>query len=147
MDEKIASQPPLPVDQSDASASIQDQLIDAPPDAPQQTSGPALPSVWEVAKFILKCPMQCSSMRSYLTVFLGVLSSVAVGGCLAGIGIVIAAVFTAISNSDEAEFNRFFTIVVIILASAVVVKTCSEYCMRSVGLLKRSHLNSRLQAM
>ncbi len=91
--------------------------------------------------------MQCSRLRCYAIVIMGVLSSAGVGGCLAAIGINISGVTVALSNANEEQFARSFALLVIILAVTIVLKSCSEYFMRSVGLLKRCHLNSRIQAM
>ena len=138
---------PPPVELRQSSSSFREQLINVPPDTRQHKPGPGPPTDWAVVRFIVKSPMQCSRLRCYTTLFMGILSSVGVGGCLAAIGISIGGLLTALLNSNEVEFNRVFTTVIVILAVTVAVKTCGEYCMRSVGLWKRGHLNSRLQAM
>lgn len=91
--------------------------------------------------------MQCSSLRGFVTLFLGVLSCVAVGGTLAGIGIFIGQLTAALKNANDRDFNRAFLVLWVLAFAAVVTKACSEYCMRSVGQLKRAHLNSRIQTM
>jgi hypothetical protein len=105
------------------------------------------PPVWPVIWFFLRSPMQCSRLRSFLTLFLGILSCVVVGGTLAGIGIYIGQMILALKNANEKDFNIAFLVLWIMAISAIVSKGCSEYFMRSVGQLKRTHLNSRLQTM
>ena len=125
-------------------------LLHAPSDQPQLERQPQPvqpPRFWFVVRFILKSPMQCSSLRRYTTVILGVLSSIAVGGCLGLIGINIGTLLIAFKNLDQGLFDRTFALLAVILAVCIFAKASSEYCMRSVGLMKRSHLNNRLQGM
>jgi hypothetical protein len=130
-----------------ASANLQEKLIAAAP-APSELSVERAPqAVWPVVRFILGSPMQCSRLRGVATVVAGGISCVAVGGCLAGIGIFIGQLVTSLKNADEAGFDRSFLALCMLLAAALVAKTSSEYCVRSVGQLKRAHLNKRLQSM
>ena len=91
--------------------------------------------------------MQCSRLRGVATVVVGGISCVGVGGSLAGVGIFIGQLVTSLKNADEAGFDSSFRVLCMLLAAAVATKACSEYCVRSVGQLKRAHLNSRLQSM
>jgi hypothetical protein len=132
------------VQSNSAAGSLQEKLL---ADTPHLEQEPEPPAAWPVVRFIVKSPMQCSSLRSFLTLFLGILSSVGVGGCLAGIGSFIGQLTTALKNANDKDFDRSFLILCIFLVAAVATKTCSEYCMRSLGQLKRTHLNSRIQSM
>jgi hypothetical protein len=86
-------------------------------------------------------------MRCYVTVILGVFSSIAVGGCLAGVGANIGELLLALKNTDEKKFDTTFAIICVFLILTIASKTACEYFMRSVGLMKRTHLNNRLQSM
>jgi len=138
------------VQNTSAAGSLQENLLADKPHLeqdPLSPDPPPPPAVWPVVRFIVKSPMQCSSLRSFLTLFLGILSSVGVGGCLAGIGAFIGNLTTALKNANDKDFDRSFVILCIFLVASVATKTCSEYCMRSVGQLKRTHLNSRIQSL
>jgi hypothetical protein len=58
--------------------------------------------------------MQCSSLRCYVTVILGVLSSIAVGGCLGFIGASIGTLQLSFKNLDEGLFNRTFALLAVV---------------------------------
>jgi hypothetical protein len=130
-----------------ASANLQEKLIAAAPAPPELSVELAPQAVWPVVRFILGSPMQCSRLRGVATVVMGGISCVGVGGCLAGVGIFIGQLVTSLKNADEAGFDSSFRVLCMLLAAAVATKACSEYCVRSVGQLKRAHLNSRLQSM
>ena len=138
---------------SDSTPALGTRLLPLPSDAPdshhldRQPHLAQPPTFWAVVLFILKSPMQCSSLRCYVTVILGVLSSIAVGGCLGFIGASIGTLQLSFKNLDEGLFNRTFALLAVVLAACVAAKSSSEFCMRSVGLMKRTHLNARLQAM
>jgi hypothetical protein len=124
--------------------SLQENLL---ADTPQFEQKPEPPAVWPVVRFILKSPMQCSRLRSSLTLSLGILSSVLLGASLAAIGALIGQLINALKDANEKEFDRWFLVLSFLLVAAITTKTCSEYFMRSLGQLKRSHLNSRIQTM
>ena len=63
------------------------------------------------------------------------------------IGASIGTLQLSFKNLDEGLFNRTFALLAVVLAACVAAKSSSEFCMRSVGLMKRTHLNARLQAM